>query len=122
MSNIMDIDMDIVFPDEEGFEHIAHQYQQLLMLYASAIQFVMMRLNLIKRECELQQMRAQICTITSRIKSPQSVRQTFVLLYIYLSLEPFGEFHFDSGTVVMSRYLQTVVGVVFPPTCPIGAQ
>lgn len=37
MSNIMDIDMDIVFRDEEGFEHIAHQYQQLLMLYESAI-------------------------------------------------------------------------------------
>lgn len=32
MKNMMGIDMEFNLPDEEGLEHMAHQYQQLLML------------------------------------------------------------------------------------------
>lgn len=66
---------DMALPDPDGgeFHETMYQYRQMIMLYESAVEQVVVRLELIEKECAAKECHVPIHSISSRIKSPMSI-------------------------------------------------
>ena len=75
VKNKFDIDeiQDKCLPNKKMFLDFMFNYQQLIMMYESAIQYVKTHLEILKKECEAKEEHVPIRSITSRIKEPTSI-------------------------------------------------
>lgn len=55
------------------FYKIAFQFQQIMMIYESAIKQIETKLDILNKECKVNHRRSPIETVKSRIKSPESI-------------------------------------------------
>lgn len=66
-------DTSIPLPKEENYSRFILQYRHSMMLYESAVQCVEMRLDLIGKESQAQRHRSPVRTVSSRMKTLDSI-------------------------------------------------
>lgn len=104
--------IDTVMPDETEFTQFMARYRQVMALYESAIQCVTMRLDLIEKECEAQQRRAPIRSVTSRIKSPGSINRKLKSKGLPLTMRSILEELNDvAGVRIVCEYIPDIYAV-----------
>jgi putative GTP pyrophosphokinase len=99
-------------PDNEDFQKFMFHYQQMIMLYESAVNRVAMRLELIQKECAAKGCHAPIRSITSRIKNPGSINKKLKTLGFPLTVRSVWEnLHDVAGVRVVCDYRNDIYAV-----------
>ena len=102
----------INFPDEEQFGQFISQYRKLMLLYESAVQCVIVRLDTIGKEVTIREQRSPIRSVTSRIKEPHSIYEKLKKRGYPLTLESITKHLNDiAGVRVICEYLQDVYAI-----------
>ena len=75
------------FNANENFYKMAFQFQQIMMIYESAVKQIETKLEILNKENKVRRQRNPIETVKSRIKSPDSIaknlkKRIFLLLLI----------------------------------------
>ncbi|MGN1137238.1 MAG: GTP pyrophosphokinase family protein [Oscillospiraceae bacterium] len=70
---ISGLNSDTALPQEDEYSLFFLQYRQMMMLYENAVQCIQMRLDLIGKECVTQCQRSPVRSVTSRMKSLDSI-------------------------------------------------
>lgn len=105
-------DMALLNPDNDDFQKSMLHYQQLVMLYESAVKRVVMRLELIEKECETKECHVPIRSITSRIKNPRSINKKLRTLGAPLTTRSIWEhLHDVAGVRVVCDYCNDIYAV-----------
>lgn len=96
-------------PDDPDEAEFLLRYQQMILLYESAIQFLTTRIDLIGKECGMQGLRSPIRTVTSRIKDPRSISQKLKKKEVPLTLASIRENLNDiAGIRIVCEYIKDV--------------
>jgi putative GTP pyrophosphokinase len=99
-------------PDNEDFQKFMFHYQQMILLYESAIKRVTMRLDLIEKECAAKGHHVPIRSITSRIKNPVSINRKLKALGFPLTVRSVWEhLHDVAGVRVVCDYRNDIYAV-----------
>lgn len=104
--------IDQSLPDEAETTRFLLRYQQFIMLYESAIQFISMRLELIGKERTMGGMRSPIRSVSSRIKNPHSITKKLKKRNVPLSIVSIQENLNDiAGVRVICEYITDIYAV-----------
>lgn len=68
-------DLGTQISNPNDFYKMAFQFQQIMMIYESAIKQIETKLEILNKECKVSRKRNPIETVKSRIKSPDSIAQ-----------------------------------------------
>lgn len=112
---MQDIDFEILdaaLPDEVDATRFMLRYQQVMMLYESAIQCISMRLGIIGKECIVQGTHNPIRSFSSRIKKPQSINRKLRLKNLPLTVHSIiNNLNDVAGVRVICEYISDVYAV-----------
>lgn len=115
MEDISAIDnkiMNDALPDEIEATSFLLRYQQMILLYESAIQFVTMQLDLIGKEYRMRGVRSPIRSVTQRIKEPRSITKKLKKLNAPLSIASIqGSLNDIAGVRIICEYIYDIYAV-----------
>jgi putative GTP pyrophosphokinase len=98
--------------DNDDFQKFMFDYQQMIMLYESAVKRVTMRLDLIEKECAAKGCHVPIRSITSRIKNPKSINVKLKGLGVPLTVRSVWEHLRDvAGVRVICDYRNDIYAI-----------
>lgn len=96
-------------PDERVFQNFMRKYQQMSMLYESAVKFVTTRLDVLKRENKANGRPVAIREIQSRLKSLESISEKLRRKDVPLSIHSIWEYLNDvAGVRVICEYISDI--------------
>lgn len=110
--DINDAILDVNLPDESELTQFMSHYRQVIILYESAIQYVIMRLDLINRECETQRKCSPIRSVSSRIKDFRSINRKLKTRELPLTIRSIFENLNDvAGVRIICEYIFDIYAV-----------
>ena len=101
-----------IITNQNDFYKMAFQFQQIMMIYESAIKQIETKLEILNKESKVNHKRSQIETVKSRIKSPESIAKKLEKKHLPINFDSMMQNLNDiAGVRVICPYISDIYSV-----------